>query len=277
MDRHRVAREDRHPHAGDGYGELRDAEDLAALVAHLLLFVGLTAAIVDDRSGERNDVERDGRGELLCRRELDGASVEGQRRGAVAHLALLLVELVDPDTTGTRHRLIRVDDDATKNGFAMQRGEHSHERHRRAVRVGDDALRDVVELVVVHIGDNERNVGIHAPRGRVVDHDRAGRSNAGTQVFGGVLACGEQSDIEPVVVGRLGFLDDDLAVTPRQRAARGTGGCEVAKLIDRKGAVGQQLAHDTADLTRRPEDTNTHGATGYDPRWCRSPMGNFIP
>src|SRR5690606_26703743 len=59
VDRERVAREHRHTHARPGHGELGDVEDLAALVAELLLLVGLGRAVVDDRAGHRDDVERD--------------------------------------------------------------------------------------------------------------------------------------------------------------------------------------------------------------------------
>ena len=60
VDRQRVPGEHRHPHAGAGHPQLRDAEDLAALVAELLLLVGLEAAVVHDRAGHRQHVEGDG-------------------------------------------------------------------------------------------------------------------------------------------------------------------------------------------------------------------------
>src|SRR3546814_7948217 len=44
VDRQRVAGEDGHAHAGAGDREVGDAEDLAALVAELLVLVGLAAA-----------------------------------------------------------------------------------------------------------------------------------------------------------------------------------------------------------------------------------------
>ena len=75
--------------------EVGDAEDLAALVAELLLLVGLEAAVVDDLAGERQHVERDRPGELLGRREGHGLTVVGQLGGAVGDLTGLLVELVD--------------------------------------------------------------------------------------------------------------------------------------------------------------------------------------
>ena len=47
--------------------------------------------------------------------------------------------------------------------------------HRRAVRVGDDALARVVERVGVDLADDQRDVGVHPERARVVDDDRARR------------------------------------------------------------------------------------------------------
>src|SRR6185503_18534022 len=51
VDAQRMAGEDRHPHTGSADLEVRDREDLAALVAQLLLFVGLERAIVDVLAG----------------------------------------------------------------------------------------------------------------------------------------------------------------------------------------------------------------------------------
>ena len=74
-------------------GEVGELEDLAALVAELLLLVGLERAVVDERAGERHHVERDRPGELGRRGEVDRVAVERERRGAVDDLAHLLVEL----------------------------------------------------------------------------------------------------------------------------------------------------------------------------------------
>ena len=80
VDRQRVAGEHRHPHARARHRQVGDLEDLAALVAELLLLVGLVDAVVDERAGEREHVERDRPGELRRRRELDRVAVEGERR-----------------------------------------------------------------------------------------------------------------------------------------------------------------------------------------------------
>ena len=198
VDRHRMAGEHRHAHARHPDTKVGDAEDLAALAAHLLLFVGLAGAVVDDGAGHRQHVERDRCDVLVGRREVDRVAVEGQRRGAVTHLALLLVELVDALAPGPGHGLVRAHDDATEPRFAVQRREHGHERHRRAVRVGDDALGDVLELVGIDLGDDERHVGIHAPRRGVVDDDqRLRRRHAGASSFEAYLPAENSATSRP--------------------------------------------------------------------------------
>ena len=48
------------------------------------------------------------------------------------------------------------------------------------VQFGHDTMpaRHVAQVVGVHLGDHERDVGVHAERGRVVDDARAGRGGA---------------------------------------------------------------------------------------------------
>src|SRR5690606_24665733 len=58
VDRQRVAREHRNSHAGAAHKKLRDFENLAALVAQLLLLVGLVETVVDDAARKRNHVKR---------------------------------------------------------------------------------------------------------------------------------------------------------------------------------------------------------------------------
>ena len=58
----------------------RQLEDLAGLVAELLLLVGLARPVVDQVPGERHDVVGDRRRELRRRRALDRGAVEGQLR-----------------------------------------------------------------------------------------------------------------------------------------------------------------------------------------------------
>ena len=65
--------------------------------------------------------------------------------------------------------LVGVHHDALDTNRVAESLQNGHELHRRAVRVGDDPL---VPLAVfrVHLADDERNVGLHPPPVRVVDH-----------------------------------------------------------------------------------------------------------
>ena len=107
--RQRVTGEHRHPHARAPTPQVGEAEDLAALVAELLLLVGLVRAVVDDRAGERDHVERDVAGNICRLGELDRATVEGELGGAVDHLADLLVELGHAGQAAAGDRLVGAD------------------------------------------------------------------------------------------------------------------------------------------------------------------------
>ena len=67
-------------------------------------------------------------------------AVVGEAVGPVDDLAHLLVEFVDAGEPGARDRLVAADDETAQAGAVVQRLEHRHRRHRRAVGVGDDAL-----------------------------------------------------------------------------------------------------------------------------------------
>src|SRR5690606_12779152 len=57
-DRQRVAGEDRDPYTGGRDREVGQLEDLAGLVAELLLLVGLLGAVVHDGPGEGDEIGR---------------------------------------------------------------------------------------------------------------------------------------------------------------------------------------------------------------------------
>ena len=86
---------------------LGDGEDLAALVAQLLLLVGLERAVVDVLAGVRQHVEGDRLDELARRRERDRGTVVRQLAGPVDDLAGLLVELVDAGEAAAADGLVR--------------------------------------------------------------------------------------------------------------------------------------------------------------------------
>src|SRR6478609_4384564 len=138
---------------GDAHARARDpqvggVQDLARLVAQLLLLVGLEGAVVDDRPCEGHDVEADGDGIQLRLGHGHRAPVEREPGGVARGIRPLelAVELLDAHAAGAAHGLVARDVQAHEAGLVVKRLEHRHRGHRRAVGVGDDALRDVAEI-----------------------------------------------------------------------------------------------------------------------------------
>ena len=73
--------EDWNTNAGPGHLQIRNVQNLATLVAQLLLFIGLERAIVDVLAGVRQHVERDVLRELARGREQHGLAVVRERTG----------------------------------------------------------------------------------------------------------------------------------------------------------------------------------------------------
>ena len=170
-----MAGEDRYSHACTADPQVRDGQDLAALVAELLLFVGLERSVVDVLAGVGQHVEGDRLGELARCRKRHCSPVVRELAGPVDHFARLLVELIDARQPRAADSLVGGGDQPNQTGLVVQRLEDRHRSHRRAVGVGDDALAGVGDLAGVHLADDQRHVGIHPPRRRVVD-DSCSRS-----------------------------------------------------------------------------------------------------
>ena len=240
-----VAHEDRHPDRRARDPQIREVQDLAALRDELPLF--LRVAVVQEHVDLGQGVERD----------LVGIHAVGLRLagGVGANLAL---QLGDRLGAGAGHGLVGVDDHALDADAVAQRHEHRHELHRRAVRVGDDALVGL-EVVRVDLAHDERDGGIHAPRGRVVDDDRAARGGLGCEVARDVGAGAEQRDVDPVECLADGLLDlDRLAAHVDGPAGRPAGG-EEPQLGDRKAALAEHLHHRPTDDAGGADDGNREG------------------
>ena len=72
---HGVRGQDRHAHAGPAHQKIWDVKDTTRFIAKLLLFVGLKAAVIDNRAGQRNDIESDGRDVDLRGAEINSVTV----------------------------------------------------------------------------------------------------------------------------------------------------------------------------------------------------------
>ena len=124
-------------------------------------------------------------------------------------------------------------------------------------------------------GTTSGHVGVHAPGRGVVDHDGAGRGQPRRQGPRHGGRGGAQGEVDAGEVGRLGVLDDDVAVAPGQRRAGGAGGGEIPHGLHREAALGQDGAQDHAHLPSRSDDGDPHrpivrdGASALRPRRLR--------
>ena len=260
VDRQRVAGVHRHPHARARHREVGDVEDLAALVAELLLLVGLEAAVVDDLAGERQHVERDRPGELLGRRERHRLAVVGQLGGAVGDLTGLLVELVDTGEPGCRDTawyvlaISRTSPASSWSGFStgiaaivVQLGLAMMPFGALWISPGltslttsgtSGSIRHADELSIT-IAPAAANCGASSRDDVAPDENRAMSRPVGSA-----------SAASSTVMSR---------ALPRQRGAGRTGRGEVPDLVDRELALGEEPAHHPADLTCCSDDTYPHG------------------
>jgi len=140
----------------------------------------------------------------------------------------------------------------------MQRLQHGHRHHGRAVRVGDYALRDRIEGVTVDLRHHERHLGVHPPRGGVVDHNGTLRGNFGGQGPRGCRAGGEQGDVETGEISGIGILDFNFEFSHFQDPASRTGGSKEPDLVEGKAPLGEDCPHDPADLTCSSHDSDAH-------------------
>src|SRR3954447_1015219 len=116
----RVAGEDGDADAGACNPQIGDVQDLARLVAELLLLVGLQPAVVDDRAGHRQHVVGDRLHVELRVRQGHRPAVERGPGGLLGHRADLPVELGHAGATGAGDGLVRRDLQPDQPGRAVQ-------------------------------------------------------------------------------------------------------------------------------------------------------------
>ena len=255
--RHGVAREHRHARAGGGHADVLLAEDLARL-AHALALLGRVVVAVLEGLDLRQHVE----GDLV---RIDGG------RGHLLRVELrlhLLVQLLDGALSGAGHRLIARHHDPLDAGVPEDRPERHDGLHRRAVRVRHDALV-AVERVRVHLGHDEWHVLVHAPLGRVVDHDGARVGEARRPLLAHLRPRREQRDVEALdrlVVERL---DRQRAASPLERAPGRALRGERHHLVRRERALVQHLEHGRAHRAGGSHDGDPHRPT--------PPSGGALP
>ncbi|CAB4605763.1 unannotated protein [freshwater metagenome] len=213
---------DRNPNAGHGDLKVRKFQNLARFVAEFLFFIGFAATIVDQFSGKRNDVVSDRSRKLFGSREIDCGSRHRECRRTFTDLADLIVEFRRTCEASAGDGLECRDGKRAQASFNIKRLQHRHRDHGRAIRIGNDVLRDGVERVSVHFRHDERNVGIHAPGRGVIDDDGTRFSNPRCECQRRTTTCREHDDVEAGVVGCLGIFDLDFGIGPRQTTASRT-------------------------------------------------------
>ena len=252
-----VAHHHRHAHARRRDVEAGDVEDLARLVAQLHLLVAVAA--LDLRAQPRHHVEGQCLGVdlRLDRRRRGGTAVDKVVLADAVDLGMELVHALLPGAAGG---LEGGADHRRQPEGVVQRLGREHDRHRRAVRVRHDALADVVERIGVDLRHDQRDLGVHAPRRRVVDHEGARRGEARRPLARGRAAGAEQRHVEALdrLVGQR--LDDHVADLLAGRA---------------RGGEGHDVVGGKAAALEQREQERAHGAGGAhdgDPH-ANSPNG----
>ena len=220
----------------------------------------------------------DGSWELDRRRSSHRPTIERQVCGALGGSGDLASELCDALASAARDRLEGRHHQRHQPSLVVERLEHRHRDHGRAVRVRHDALGDVVQVVCVDLGHDEGYGWIHPPRRRVVNHDRAGCSELGRQhPRRGGARCAER-DVDALEAGGGGILDDDLAAREGEHAAGRALRGEEPDVVEREGALLEQGAHDRTCLTGGADDCDPHGIDRTEPsarrrQWSLSRRG----
>ena len=246
-------------HAGAGHCEVRSVQDTARLVAQLLLLIGLFGAVIDDGAGERHDVEGDGRNVHIGFGQGNGAAIEGQARDVLLEAGLELAgQLGDAGAARSGNSLVGGYEEALDAASSIdERLEDGHGGHGRAVGVCNDALGTVVDVVGVDLGNDQRDLGILAPRRGVVDDDRAGSRELGSILTRGRSSRREDRNIDPREVSSCDVFDDDLFALPRQGRSSRTSGRKETNRFNWEIALFQDRAHHATNLAGRTDNSNS--------------------
>ena len=181
--------------------------------------------------------------------------------GRVVDRLGLIPQLVHRLFARARNGLVGADNNALDRRAVVQRLQRHNHLRGRAVRVRDDVLLGIaVNRLWVHLGHDQRHVGIVAVKRRVIDHDAAGLGSLGRVFLRGVRADSKQRhiparEIKRVQVLRLQGLVAKAHFRP-QRFAAGQGG----DLRPRELALGQDVQHFVAHVTcgTNDDDIITH-------------------
>ena len=187
-----------------------------------------------------------------------GRAVVDQLVDVLADRGDLPGQLVDALLAGAAGGLEARADHGVESERVVQRLGRQHDHHRRAVRVGDDALAGLPHRARVDLADDQRDVRVHAKRAGVVDDGRARGGEARRPLAAGAGAGAEQPEVEAldrVVAQRL---DDEAVVERPAGAALGGEGHQFVALEP----LAREAAHDGAHGTGGSDDGDFHQLKG---------------
>ena len=176
----------------------------------------------------------------------------GLRRAPFQHVRRLGAQLLDRAAPRPRDRLVAGEDQPLQPDGAVDRGERHQRLHRGAVRVGDDPPV-AVQRLGVDLGDDQRDVLVHAPVAGVVDDHSAGLDQPRRPLGTDRAAGGGEDEVE---AGDRLFAEraalEQLAVPldlPARRALRGEGD----HLAGREAPLGEHLEDGRTDRPGRAQ------------------------
>lgn len=249
VERFGVRAEHRHADAGRRDHQIRMVQHLARLVQHLHLLLGVPVVEEDVDVGDQ--VERDPMGE---RGRCDRLAVED-----LPGLHEQLVHGLGPCAAGG---LVGRRDEAAELLRAVQRGDRHQHDDGRAVGVRDDALVRV-DILGVHLGNHQRNVGLHAEGARVVDHQRARVDDALAELARDRRPGAEERQVDAAEGLVTQFLDGQLGALERHPLADRPGGGQELERLHGEAARFEDTEHLDAHRTGGASDCDgerpTHG------------------
>ena len=253
MNGQRMASKHRHAHTGASYPKIGNVQDLAGLIAQLLLLIRLARAVINDIPRQRQRVIGDGgniRTEVF---RCNNRTVVGEFHVPVPHLSNLLGQRIHTRDSRAGYRLVGGHVQTGEASGVVKRLQHRHRRHGRAVRVSDDPFNQVVLLPRVHFRDDQRHLRVFTPGGGIIHHHSARCGKDRGVLLGRGPTRREQRDVN-TLQGLLCHLRQVLHhnVFPTERKGRASGPCRSKKpnIIQREITLFKNRTHHAANLAR---------------------------
>ncbi|OQA05413.1 MAG: hypothetical protein BWY66_02513 [bacterium ADurb.Bin374] len=235
-----------------GHTDRRDADrngrfqDFPCLADHLLFFAA--HARIEENVDVREQIEPD-RVRIYAFRN----------RFAGQHRAALGFQGLDRFEAGSGNRLVGRDDDAFDRVDPVNRRDRDDHLDGGTVGVRYNTARYIIQGVRIHLGHDQRNIGVHAERVAVVDHDRTGRGRPGAPCPADLGAGREKDGVEAGKVCPVERLDLDLAAGERKLDAFAAFRCEQPQAARDELALLQHLQDGVADGAGGAYDTERWG------------------